>query len=67
MENPPKKLKLLSAVIFFFFLPSGSTSKTYTQNVFLFHQKSFFNSPNIKIIVIFFLPFHTFQIKKDES
>ena len=47
----------------FYFLPNDSPSKT-VKNVFLFDLKSSFRSRDIKIIVFFPLPFHTFQIQK---
>ena len=37
-----------------------------TEKCFLFHPKSFFCSRDIQIFVIFFLPFHTFQIQKNK-
>ena len=59
-------LKLVSAIFYqiFIFPPNDSCLKTM-KNI-LFHLKSTFRSRDIQIFVIFCLPFHTFQIQKDE-
>ena len=49
----------------FIFSQNDSPSKT-VKKCFLFHLKSSFRSRDIQIFVIFYLPFHTFQIQKDK-
>ena len=61
-----RSLNLVSSIFYqiFVFLPNGSPLKT--EKCFLFHPKSSFRSWDIQIFVIFYLPFHTFQIQKDK-
>ena len=49
----------------FYFFTKWWSFKNY-ENCFLFHPKSSFRSWVIQIFVIFSLPFHTFQIRKDK-
>ena len=58
-------LKLVFAIFYqiFIFSPNHSPSKSM-KNVFLYHLKGSFRSQDIQIFVVFFLPFHTFQIQK---
>ena len=58
-------LKLLSAIFYqiFIFSLNDSPSKT-KKNVFYSIQRALFLLKILKFLLIFFLPFHTFQIQK---
>ena len=59
-------LKLVFAfLIKYLFSLNDSPSKTIKN--FLFHVKSSFRSRDIQVFVTFSLPFHTFQIQKDNG
>ena len=67
LQSTFTKVKLVYTIffiIFLFFSPSDSPSKT--EKCFSFHPKSSFCSWDIQIFVISPLPFHTFQIQKDK-
>ena len=51
---------------FFTISQNDSPLKTMKNECFLFHLKGSFRSQDIHIFVIFFLPFHAFQIRKDK-
>ena len=57
-------LKLMSAIFYQIFIFSPNDSPLKTMKNVLFHLKSYVRSQDIQIFVIFFLPFHTFQIQK---
>ena len=57
-------LKLVSVIFYQIFIFSQNDSPLKT--IFLFQLKSSFCSQDIQIFVIFFFPFHTFQIQKDK-
>ena len=54
-------LQLVSAIFYQIFIFSSNDNY---EKCFLFHLKSSFRSPDIKIFVFFSLPFQTFQIQK---
>ena len=58
-------LKLVSAIFYHFVIFSANDSPSKTEKCFLFHLKNSFGSREIQFFVIFSLPFHTFQIQKN--
>ena len=58
-------LKLLSTDFYQISVFSPNDSPSKTEKCFFFHLKSSFYSQDIQIFVISPLPFHTFQIQKD--
>ena len=59
-------LKLVLAIVYQIFIFSPNDSPLKTEKCFLFHLKNSFCSQDIQIFVIFYPPFHTFQIQKDK-
>ena len=65
-SNCPVKAFVCYFYQIFIFSPNDSLLKTM-ENVFFFHLKSSFRSWVIQNFVIFSLPFHNFQIRRDQS
>ena len=59
-------IESVSAIFHGIFIFPQSDNPLKTEKCILFHLKSSYHSPDIQISVIFFLPFHIFQIQKDK-